>query len=102
MAERDLRTGDPQLDRIMAEFQANAREFSDVMGQVGDVVGEGASPDGKIRVRVTASGQLTGLQIDPRAMRLGSQELADAILEASRRATDDAARRVLEVTRPYL
>ncbi|MEV4567701.1 YbaB/EbfC family nucleoid-associated protein [Nonomuraea sp. NPDC049421] len=102
MAERDLRTGDPQLDRVMAEFKANSRELSDVMGLVGDVAGEAASPDGKVRVRVTASGQLTGLQIDPRAMRLGSQELAEAILEASRRATEDAARRVMEVTRPYL
>ncbi|MFB9475206.1 YbaB/EbfC family nucleoid-associated protein [Nonomuraea salmonea] len=102
MAERDLRTGDPQLDRVMAEFKANSRELSDVMGLVGDVSGEAASPDGKVRVRVTASGQLTGLRIDPRAMRLGSQELAEAILEASRRATEDAARHVMEVTRPYL
>lgn len=86
----------------MADFEANSREFSDVMGMVGDVVGEAVSPDGKVRVRVTAAGQLTGLQIDPRAMRLGSQELANAVLETSRRATEDAARRVMEVTRPYL
>lgn len=86
----------------MAEFRANSREFSDVMAQVGDVTGEAASRDGKISVRVTATGQLTGLRIDPRAMRMGSQELAEAILEASRRATEDAARRLMEVTRPYL
>jgi DNA-binding protein YbaB len=102
MAERDLRTGDLELDRVMVEFRANSREFSDVMAQVGEVTGEAASRDGKVRVRVTATGQLTGLHIDPRAMRMGSQELADVILDASRRATEDAARRLMEVTRPYL
>jgi hypothetical protein len=35
-------------------------------------------------------------------MRLGSQELAETITELSWRATEDAARRVMELTRPYL
>ncbi|RVX44752.1 YbaB/EbfC DNA-binding family protein [Nonomuraea polychroma] len=102
MAERDLHAGDLELDRLMTEFQANSREFSDVMGMVGEVVGQAASPDGKIKVQVSSSGQLTALHIDPRAMRLGSQELADAIMDLSGRATEDAARRLMEVTRPYL
>jgi DNA-binding protein YbaB len=102
MAERERRTSDPELDRLMTEFQANSKEFSDVMAEMGDVVGQAASTDGKVRVRVSASGQLVGLHIDPRAMRLGSQELAETITELSRRATEDAARRVMELTRPYL
>jgi DNA-binding protein YbaB len=102
MAERERRTSDPELDRIMTEFQANSREFSGVMAEMGDVVGQAASADDKVRVRVSASGQLVGLHIDPRAMRLGSQELVDRIMELSGRATEDAARRVLELTRPYL
>ncbi|TMR12894.1 YbaB/EbfC family nucleoid-associated protein [Nonomuraea turkmeniaca] len=102
MAERDLHTGDLELDRLMAEFQANSREFSDVIGRVGEVAGQAASPDDKIKVQVSSSGQLVALHIDPRAMRLGSQELADAIMNLSRRATEDAARRLMEVARPYL
>ncbi|MEO3875657.1 YbaB/EbfC family nucleoid-associated protein [Nonomuraea sp. B12E4] len=102
MAERDLHTGDLELDRLMAEFQTNSREFSDVIGRVGEVTGEAESPDGRIKVRVSSSGQLTALRIDPRAMRLGSEELADAIMDLSRRATEDAARHLMEVTRPYL
>ncbi|TMR89204.1 YbaB/EbfC family nucleoid-associated protein [Nonomuraea basaltis] len=102
MAERNLHTGDLELDRLMAEFRANSREFSDVIGMVGEVVGQAASPDDKIKVQVSSSGQLTALHIDPRAMRLGSRELADAIMDLSRRATEDAARRLMEVTRPYL
>jgi DNA-binding protein YbaB len=102
MAERERRTGDPELDRLMTEFQANSREFSDVITGIGDVVGQAASTDDKVRVRVSASGQLVGLHIDPRAMRLGSQELVEKIMELSGRATEDAARRVLELTRPYL
>ncbi|MFI7697854.1 YbaB/EbfC family nucleoid-associated protein [Nonomuraea sp. NPDC049480] len=102
MAERDLHTGDLELDRLMAEFKANSREFSDVIGMAGEVVGQAASPDGKIKVKVSSSGELIALHIDPRAMRLGSQELADAIMDLSRRATAEAARRLMEVTRPYL
>ncbi|SDI54302.1 YbaB/EbfC family nucleoid-associated protein [Nonomuraea jiangxiensis] len=102
MAERDLHTGDLELDRIMAEFRANSREFSETIDRVGEVVGQAESPDGKVKVRVSSSGQLTALRIDPRAMRLGSEELADTIMDLSRRATEDAARQLMEVTRPYL
>ncbi|MFD2356843.1 hypothetical protein ACFSTC_57685 [Nonomuraea ferruginea] len=33
---------------------------------------------------------------------MGSRELADTIVDLSRRAAEDAARRLVEVTRPYL
>lgn len=102
MAERERRTGDPELDRLMTEFQANSKEFAGVMAEIGDVVGQASGADDKVRVRVSASGQLLGLRIDPRAMRLGSQELAETIVALSRRATEDAARRAMELTRPYL
>ncbi|MEU7696167.1 YbaB/EbfC family nucleoid-associated protein [Microbispora hainanensis] len=97
----DLLSGDPEFDRIKAEFQATSRELSDVMNRIGEVVGEATSRDEKIRVRVSGSGQLIGLRIDPRAMRTGSQELADTIMETSRRAVEDAERKLLEVARPY-
>ncbi|GAA4521696.1 MULTISPECIES: YbaB/EbfC family nucleoid-associated protein [Nonomuraea] len=102
MAEREQRTGDPELDRVMAEFRANSTELADVMGAVGEVTGHAATPDDKIKIRVSASGQLAALHIDPRAMRMGSRELADTIVDLSRRAAEDAARRLVEVTRPYL
>ncbi|MGI5268191.1 YbaB/EbfC family nucleoid-associated protein [Nonomuraea sp. CA-218870] len=102
MAEREFYTGDPELDRIMAEFQANSQEFSGVMGEVDEVVGRAATPDDKIKVKVSVSGQLTGLHIDPRAMRMSSQELARTIVDLSHRAAEDAARHLMRVTRPYL
>ncbi|MEV0592664.1 YbaB/EbfC family nucleoid-associated protein [Nonomuraea cavernae] len=102
MVERDGSSGDPELDRLMAEFKANSKELSDVMGQVGEVRGQATAADDKIRVQVSSSGELTSLRIDPRAMKLGSEELAEAILDAARRATEDAARRLMDVTRPYL
>ncbi|GAA1698940.1 hypothetical protein GCM10009733_111700 [Nonomuraea maheshkhaliensis] len=102
MTERERRTGDPELDRIMSEFRANSQEYAGVMTGIGDVVGQAASRDDKIRVRVSASGQLLGLHLDPRAMRLASHELTETIMELSRQATEDAARRVVELTRPYL
>ncbi|MEV4074429.1 YbaB/EbfC family nucleoid-associated protein [Nonomuraea fuscirosea] len=102
MTERERRTGDPELDRIMTEFRANSQEYADVMAGIGDVVGQAASRDDKIRVRVSSSGQLVGLHLDPRVMRMSSHELAETIMDLSRQATEDAARRVMELTRPYL
>lgn len=71
------------------------------MGRIGEVVGEATSRDDKVKVRVSGSGQLIGLLIDPRAMRIGSQELAATIMETSRRAIEDAERQLLEMARPY-
>lgn len=102
MNKRDVRTGDPDLDRLMTEFQSDSREFADVIGLTDDVVGQAASRDDKVRVRVSPSGQILALHIDPRAMRLASQDLAEIIMDLSRQATEDAARRVMDVARPFL
>ncbi|GGO72984.1 YbaB/EbfC family nucleoid-associated protein [Nonomuraea cavernae] len=102
MMKRDESTGDPELDRLMAEFKSNSKELSGVMEQIGDVRGQATGAGDRITVQVSSSGELTSLRIDPRAMKMGSEELAEAILDAARRATEDAARRLMDLTRPYL
>jgi DNA-binding protein YbaB len=60
------------------------------MGQkLADLVGKAESEDRRVSVSYTASEGLTGLTIDPRAMRGGSQELAEMILDAVRKAKKD-------------
>jgi hypothetical protein len=49
-----------------------------------NVVGEAA--DGQVSADVCADGLLTALRLDPRALRLGSQELAGQIVIAVRAA----------------
>jgi hypothetical protein len=56
------------------------------------------SPDGRVKVECTADDPLAILFIDPRAMRLGSQELAEVITAVAMRARQDLERRTNEVT----
>ncbi|WUI01184.1 YbaB/EbfC family nucleoid-associated protein [Spirillospora sp. NBC_00431] len=47
-----------------------------------DVEGHGAAADGKVKVVAGAGGELTSVELDPRAMRMPSEELADALRSA--------------------
>jgi DNA-binding protein YbaB len=57
------------------------------------------SADGRVEVEVDRRGVLTGLWIDPRAMRPGSDVLAQAILATVREAVRDAGEKAGAVTR---
>ena len=72
-----------------------------VDGCVGVVDGVGA-PGGQVEVEVLPSGALSSLRIESRAMRLGSQALTEAILEAARQAEKDAADQLAALTEPLL
>ncbi|TDE57177.1 YbaB/EbfC family DNA-binding protein [Nonomuraea mesophila] len=96
------RSFDPELDRLVAEFREDAEPLSDVIGQIDKIEGEAASAGGKVVVRVAPSGELLGVRIDPRAMRMGSEEMAEAIMDAARQAMMDAGRRAMQVAKPYL
>jgi DNA-binding protein YbaB len=59
--------------------------------------GRAEAEDGRIKVTWAAGRGLDDLRIDPRAMRLGSDELADAIKGAITSAMTDLQRQVNEV-----
>jgi hypothetical protein len=60
---------------------------------VADQLTEGASPDGWVRVRVTAAGVLESLDIDDRAVARGAEFIAGAVRGAVTAACGAAARR---------
>ncbi|GIG70615.1 YbaB/EbfC family nucleoid-associated protein [Phytomonospora endophytica] len=82
--------GMEQTLRALAEHAERYQEFD---AQAGGFVGEAESSDGLLRVRVSADGCLDDLTIDARAMRQGSETLAETILDLSRRAREDLGRR---------
>jgi DNA-binding protein YbaB len=75
-----------QLDAAMRQIREQLDTFQARRESVAALVGEGTSEDGLVTVRTGAAGMLEDLEIDPKAMRLGSQGLRDAILEAARNA----------------
>ncbi|UBU17510.1 YbaB/EbfC family nucleoid-associated protein [Nonomuraea gerenzanensis] len=93
------RTGDPELDRAIAELAARTTRLEEVGRLLRETTGRGESAGGQVAVELSATGSLAGLHLDPRALRLGSQALAEAITEAFRRAEEDVAARSHDLAR---
>ncbi|HEU5157522.1 MAG TPA: YbaB/EbfC family nucleoid-associated protein [Streptosporangiaceae bacterium] len=88
-----------QLARQMREQTAQAEELR---RQVAGLVGHAESDDGQVRLGVSSAGGLTELSIDPRAMRMGSDNLARMILDLFGRARADLDRQKQEAARETL
>ncbi|GAA4991402.1 YbaB/EbfC family nucleoid-associated protein [Actinopolymorpha pittospori] len=83
--EKLLKAASSQLEAVQA-----------ATAKLGSIEGAGETADGRVRVRVI-SGAVRALEIDPRAMRMASEDLAAAVLEAIQLATDDANRKMAEI-----
>jgi DNA-binding protein YbaB len=79
-----------QLIGQLKERLDAARELRE---RLAELVGKGESLNGAIQAVYTDADGLTGLVINPRLMRLGSEELAERVVEAVRAARDDLAAR---------
>jgi DNA-binding protein YbaB len=75
-----------QLDSAMRQLREQIDSFQARRDAVAAMVGEGTAANGLVTVRTGAGGALQDLELDPRAMRMASQDLRDAILEAARNA----------------
>ncbi|NUT45633.1 MAG: YbaB/EbfC family nucleoid-associated protein [Thermoactinospora sp.] len=86
---------DPEdLERITARAEAMLARVEELKSEIDVVVGHGEAADGQIRVTAVASGRLADVVIAPRALRLDSQKLAEAVLRAAQAAQDDVAGKV--------
>ncbi|MEU4409606.1 YbaB/EbfC family nucleoid-associated protein [Streptosporangium sp. NPDC023963] len=83
-------TGDPETDRLLAMIEGQTTRMEEVGQSLAEARGRGEAAGGQVSVEVLASGALAALHIDPRALRLGSEALAEAILAASGEAVGDA------------
>ncbi|MFI6297068.1 YbaB/EbfC family nucleoid-associated protein [Nonomuraea sp. NPDC050790] len=73
------------IGEMLAEvIQAIERPLADAAPR-----GEGAAADGQVRVVAGADGRLSELSLNPRVMRMASEDLAREILHAVNAALDD-------------
>jgi hypothetical protein len=86
------------LDRLIARSQHPADGLDDLYQQVLAAKGTASDPDDLVRVECSAEG-VTGLDIDPRAMRWGSQRLSETILDLIAEALADLQTRSAELLR---
>ncbi|MBB6347858.1 YbaB/EbfC family nucleoid-associated protein [Nonomuraea muscovyensis] len=95
-------SGDEELDRLLEQFSGEITALEELQGRIAGVRGRGADDQGRVIAETSLTGALVGLTIDPRAMRLGSAELAEAVLRAAGQATADAERQAQELVGPFL
>lgn len=97
-----MEADDTELGRLLADHRRDLAALEALRDRLAEVRGRGEAADGRVVAETTQDGALTGLAIDPRAMRLGSDRLAEAILRASARAAQAAGERAADLVTPFL
>ncbi|MFC4584696.1 YbaB/EbfC family nucleoid-associated protein [Sphaerisporangium corydalis] len=87
------------LDQVAERSREAVRRLSGLVGELADLKGEGESAGGLIGAVVDGGGRIQEVTLDPRAMRMDSRTLAEAVTEAVRAAQEDAARASQELLR---
>ncbi|MET9022376.1 YbaB/EbfC family nucleoid-associated protein [Actinopolymorpha sp. NPDC004070] len=87
----DLFQDPEQIMRAQRERMARAEELQ---RRVREAVGSASSDDDRIAVSYSEANGVQGLSIDPRAMRMGSQDLAEEITRLVNQARDDVQRQI--------
>ncbi|GAA1807687.1 YbaB/EbfC family nucleoid-associated protein [Actinomadura chokoriensis] len=77
--------------------QRMAEKSVELQERLAGLTGEAETPDGRVRVVFSPEEGLPEVHIDPRAMRMGSEELAATISRLSREAVQDLQRRKQEI-----
>ncbi|RSN60277.1 MULTISPECIES: YbaB/EbfC family nucleoid-associated protein [Actinomadura] len=95
MADFSLGEG---FERFQRDMQEQMGDFSKIQESVQEAVGTGEAAEGRIIAEYRAEGGLTRLDIDPRAMRLGSAELSAEIRTAVNAAATDFQTKVREAS----
>ncbi|MCW2900790.1 MAG: hypothetical protein JWO67_3055 [Streptosporangiaceae bacterium] len=85
------------IDANMRNAKGYFSKTLEVQERLSGLVGRAASDDGRIKVGCTGQGGLTELEIDPRAMKVGSSELAATLLKLAREAQNDLRRQSQEI-----
>lgn len=85
------------VERVFSDAIEAARRFETQRdGALGEVEGVGEAADGMVTVRTGPPGRITGLAIDPRMLRLGTEALAAEVMEAVNAALADLQKQSAE------
>ncbi|WP_168221090.1 YbaB/EbfC family nucleoid-associated protein [Actinomadura sp. WMMA1423] len=80
------------IDELLQTYQEKRRQIQGMQSRLEAIEAEAEAADGMVKVRVDRQGRLTSLELDPRVRsELGSAELAEAIMNASRDAQAQVA-----------
>lgn len=80
--------------RAAAKIGDTEQRVVERLARTGPVLGRASSGDGAVSVTVVPGGEIQEVRIDPRALQMGSTQLAAEVLRQAQRATRDAAGRL--------
>jgi DNA-binding protein YbaB len=90
------------VDRLAAQADDALRRLSASTEDMAALTATGEAADGYVRVAVDSSGRVTRISLNPRAMRMDSESLSEALLDAIGAAQEDAQRRKQEMVAELL
>lgn len=82
------------VDKLIGGAQQRMARMQEMQARLADVVGRAEAEQGRIKAAFTATGGLTELEIDPRALRMPAKELAETIRTTVQEAAQDLQRRI--------
>jgi DNA-binding protein YbaB len=94
--------GDGSVKDLVSSLAQQNTRLCETQARMKELRGTGRSADERVRVEVDQFGVLAGLRIDPRAMRLGSEALAEAILAAVEQGVRDVRAQADAMMRPLV
>lgn len=94
--------GRTDMEGSLQRARMQAEKIKDMQDELMSLVGRGEAADGKVRVEYATGVGMQNLELDPRAMRMGSQELAEAITAAVRQAMGDLQSQTAAITKARL
>lgn len=86
------------FNQLLSKARQRMAKAEEARERMAGLKGRAETPDGRIAVVSTAEDPLAELRIDPRAMRMASEDLAAAIRATARRARADLDRQAEEIT----
>jgi DNA-binding protein YbaB len=78
-----------EFERVLREAENSLPKVGEMRERIREIVGKGEAAGGRITAEYSSEGGLSALQIDPRALRLPSDELSQEIRAAVNAAAKD-------------
>ena len=96
MTEYSLNSGG--FERFLQDAEKNMAKAGQLKDRIADVTGRGDALDGRIHAEFTSTDGLARLDLDPRVLRMPSEELSQEIRAAVNAASKDFQTQLSQVT----
>lgn len=91
--------GTNALDGMLRDAQKRLGQAAELQERLMSIVGQATSSDGRVKVQCTNEKGIANIDLDPRAMRMASAELAETLVTVIQEAMADLRTQSQSITR---